>query len=65
MIRENNSHSYENIVGFEGLVELHIDNLTKTYLTFEQQAELPKDALIFYQRYENKLKNVFCFLYLL
>ena len=58
MIRENNSHSYENIVGFEGLVELHIDNLTKTYLTFEQQAELPKDALIFYQRYEKKLKNV-------
>lgn len=58
VIRESDCSTYDNIVGFEALVELHIDNLTKTYLTYEQQAELPKDALIFYQHYEKKLKSV-------
>lgn len=42
----------------EQLIDQFVENLTKTYMSNEQQAKLPKEAIIFYQRYEQQLKQV-------
>ncbi|MDT8895237.1 hypothetical protein RSO41_11295 [Halomonas sp. I1] len=58
MIRNSETETFEKLQDIEKFSDQFIENLTRTYLSNDQQAELPKQTVIFYQRYEQNLKGV-------
>ncbi|WP_345858291.1 hypothetical protein [Shewanella algae] len=48
---------FEHVESIEKLIDQLMDGFTNTYLSNEEQAKLPKNTVMFYQRYEHYLKT--------
>ena len=49
--------SFDKVDSIDKLIDQMMDSFNNTYLSNEQQANLPKQTILFYQRYEHYLKS--------